>query len=68
MDASASGNPCYPPECIVILSWDGVVAAFMQIIGRCLKSVVILFFGVSGDVGCLHMSIGLKIGSLLGRP
>ena len=45
----------------------------MQIIGRCLKSVVIFFFaaillfGVSGDVGCLHMSIGLKIGSLLGK-
>ena len=46
------------------------MAAFMQIIGRCLKSVVILFcrhiiFGVSGDVGCLHMSIGLKIESPL---
>ena len=23
-------------------------------------------FGVSGDVGCLHMSVGLKTGSLLG--
>ena len=23
-------------------------------------------FGVSGDVGCLHMSVGLKVGSLLG--
>ena len=41
----------------------------MQIIGRCLESVVILFatvvFGVSGDVGCLHMSVGLKIESPL---
>ena len=41
----------------------------MQIIGRCLKSVVILFaaifLGVSGDVGCLHMLVGLKIGRLL---
>ena len=43
----------------------------MQVIGRCSKSVVILFYrrmslGVSGDVGCLHMSVGLKIGSFLG--
>ena len=41
----------------------------MQIIERCSKSVVILFtavfLSVSGDVGCLHMSVGLKIGSLL---
>ena len=41
----------------------------MQIIERCLESVVIAchqgFLGVSGDVGCLHMSVGLKIGSSL---
>ena len=41
----------------------------MQVIGRCSKSVVILFtaifLGVSGDVGCLHMSVGLKIESAL---
>ena len=42
----------------------------MQVIGRCSKSVVILFaavfLGVSGDVGCLHLSVGLEIGSPLG--
>ena len=38
----------------------------MQVIGRCSKSVVIFVFRrVSGDVGCLHMSVGLKIGSPL---
>ena len=41
----------------------------MQVIGRCSKSVVILFtavfLGMSGDVGCLHMSVGLKTGSPL---
>ena len=41
----------------------------MQIIERCSKSVVILFaaifLGVSGDVGCLHMSVGLEIGRSL---
>ena len=25
------------------------------------------YFGVSGDVGCLHMLVGLKIGSFLGK-
>ena len=41
----------------------------MQVIERHSKSVVILFtavaLGVSEDVGCLHMSVGLKIGSPL---
>ena len=41
----------------------------MQAIERCSKSVVILFtaviLGVSGDVGCLHMSVGLEIRDLL---
>ena len=42
----------------------------MQVIERCSKSVVLLFaavdfFGASGDVGCLHMSVGLKIESPL---
>ena len=41
----------------------------MQVIGRCSKSVIILFaavfLGVSGDVGCLHRSVGLEIESLL---
>ena len=26
-----------------------------------------IVFGASGDVGCLHMSIGLKTGNLLGE-
>ena len=30
MDASASGNPWYPAECIVILSQGGVVAALCR--------------------------------------
>ena len=41
----------------------------MQVIERCSESVVILFaavfLGVSGNVGCLHMSVGLKIESSL---
>ena len=41
----------------------------MQVIERCSKSVAILFvgvfLGVSGDVGCLHMSVGLKVGNPL---
>ena len=65
MDASASGNPWYPLECIVVRWYGG---CFMQLIGRCSKSVVILFatifLGVSGDVGCLHMLVGLKVESL----
>ena len=69
MDASASGNPWYPLRVHdrIIVRWCG--GCFMQVIERCSKSVVILFaaifLGVSGDVGCLHMSVGLKIGSLL---
>ena len=70
MDASASGNPWYPLECIIVSSSDGVVVAvFTQVIGRCSKSVLVLFAAVlpcmSGVVGCLHMSVGLKIESLL---
>ena len=41
----------------------------MQVIGRCSESVVILFvaifLGMSGDVGCLHMPVGPKIGGPL---
>ena len=41
----------------------------MQVIERCSESVVILFAAVllcvSEDVGCLHMSVGLKIRNLL---
>jgi hypothetical protein len=61
-----SGNPWYPLECIVVV-WCG--GCFMQFIeGRCSKSVVIvssrrILEGVSGVVGCLHMSVGLKIES-----
>ena len=40
----------------------------MQVIERCSDSVVILFatifLGVSRDVGCLHMLVGLKVESL----
>ena len=41
----------------------------MQVIGRCSKSVALLFatifLGVSGDVGCLHMSVVLNTESSL---
>ena len=69
MDPWTSGNPWYPLECIFVfvVRWCG--GCFVQIIGRCSKSVVILFaaifLGVSVDVGCLHMSVGLKIESPL---
>ena len=63
-DASVSGHPWYPLECIVVSRRSG---RMMRSIGRCSDSVVIvlsaLSFGVSGVVGCLHMSVGLKIES-----
>ena len=47
MDASASGNPWYPPECIVVLSWCGVMAAL------CRSSAV---FEVRRNIVCRRIS------------
>ena len=64
MDPSVSGDPWYPLECICRKRCGG---CFMQFIGSVFEVRRICFIrrvrrGVSGDVGCLHMSIGLKIG------
>ena len=72
MDPSMSGDPWYPLECIcrkiVVIIRSGVVAALCSSSGG-VRSPSYLFYppyarGVSGDVGCLHMSVGLKIGVL----
>ena len=50
MDPSVSGDPWYPLECIcrkmACFVRNGAVAAFMQFIGRCSKSVVFVLSAV----------------------
>ena len=70
MNASVIGNPWYPLQCIVVLSCGGVVAAYAghRAVFEVRRNIVLssYFFGVSGDVGCLHISVGLKIESPFG--
>ena len=70
MDPSVSGDPSYPLECIchkmvvsfVVVWWllYAVHRAVFEVRRICLYPPYA--YGVSGDVGCLHMSVGLKIG------
>ena len=66
MDASASGSPWYPSECIVVRVWWPLDAGHRAVFGlrrncfiRDSRS------GVSGDVGWSHVSVGSKIESPL---
>ena len=70
MDPSVSGDPWYPLECICrqMVVLFVVVWWLLYAVHRAVFKVRRICFirrmreGMSGDVGCLHMSVGLKIG------
>ena len=66
MDASVSGNPWYPPACIiVVLVWWLPYAVHRAVFEVRRNCFIRRIRSVSGDVGCLHKSVGLKIESSL---
>ena len=64
MDASASGNPWYPPACIccnIVRVWWLLYAGHRAVFEVHRIYFIRRFRSVSGDVGCLHMPVGLRI-------
>ena len=61
-DASGSGNPWYPLECIVVSRWllyAGHRVSVFEVRRNCFNRRILE--GVSGDVGFPHMPVGLRV-------